>query len=144
MDTFDKSTRSKIMSAVKSRGNKTTERRFRMLLVKNKIKGWKIGDPTVPGKPDFNFRERRIAIFVDGCFWHGCPKCYSAPKTSKLFWREKVNYNRKHDAKISGTLKKTGWLVFRFWEHEVNRQPSAKVKKVLEILARVCRSRKSG
>lgn len=67
--------RSKIMAAIKGRNNKSTELRLRMILVSLGISGWKMQKQGMPGRPDFYFESRKLIIFVDGCFWHGCPKC---------------------------------------------------------------------
>jgi DNA mismatch endonuclease (patch repair protein) len=71
------------------------------------------------GKPDFIFHRERVAIFVDGCFWHGCPTHYKAPSTRSSFWRTKVNTNRARDLRVAKALRRQGWRVLRIWEHEL-------------------------
>ncbi len=73
----------------------------------------------LPGRPDFVFSRHRIAVFVDGCFWHGCPLHYQAPKSRAEFWRRKLVANRTRDQRIDAALSVMGWRVLRFWEHEV-------------------------
>ena len=73
---------SKRMKAVKGKGNKSTEVRFRSMLVRARVRGWKVHPRGIVGKPDFFFPEHRLAVFVDGCFWHGCPRCGHVPKAN--------------------------------------------------------------
>ena len=94
-----------------------------MALVRAGIKGWETNVEELPGKPDFFFHKKNIAVFVDGCFWHGCPKHYRAPKTNRAYWARKVARNRKTDKRKSIELRKEGWTVIRLWEHTI-RKPS--------------------
>ena len=75
--------------------------------------------PTFRVKPDFVFLKSRTAIFVDGCFWHGCPKHATKPANNRTFWRRKLAGNKKRDALVTRTLRRAGWRVFRVWEHEL-------------------------
>jgi DNA mismatch endonuclease (patch repair protein) len=77
--------------------------------------------PTFRVKPDFIFRKSRTAIFVDGCFWHGCPKHATWPAHRAAWWRRKIKGNKKRDALVTRTLRRAGWRVFRVWEHELAR-----------------------
>ena len=72
-------------------------------------------------KPDFVFRSHRLAVFVDGCFWHGCPLHATSPKTNADFWLKKLAANRTRDRLVSRTLRALGWRVLRIWEHELKR-----------------------
>lgn len=120
MDTFDKVTRSRVMRQNKSTGSKSTERRFRSLLMRHRFRGWKIGcGTTLPGRPDIIFVRKRLAIFIDGCFWHGCRRCRTIPNTNRAFWLTKIEGNRKRDKKSVQVLKALGWKVVRLWEHEL-------------------------
>jgi DNA mismatch endonuclease (patch repair protein) len=123
MDRISKEQRSKSMSAVKGRGNKSTEQIFLTILKKNKINGWRRNLKNIPGKPDFIFLNIKTAIFIDGCFWHGCKKHFKAPQTNVSFWKRKIEKNIKHDKIVNRNLKKFGWKVLRFWEHEINKSP---------------------
>src|SRR3954447_12167894 len=67
---------------------------------------------------DVAFTRARVAVFVDGCFWHGCPVHHTVAKTNGDFWAEKVRRNRERDAETDGLLRAAGWRVLRFWEHE--------------------------
>jgi len=103
------------MARIRSRGNRTTELRFVRLLKKHKITGWRRGS-TLPGKPDFVFRKERIAIFVDGDFWHGNPRRFRIPDSNVKYWTAKIDSNRRRDLENNRKLRKLGWRVRRFWE----------------------------
>lgn len=120
MDKISKQARSKIMAAVRGRGNKSTELRMAALLRENGLTGWRRHLP-LAGRPDFAFRKGKIAVFVDGCFWHKCPLCFRAPKTSKAYWTAKIERNTKRDDAVTGQLQDKGWTVFRVWECQLKR-----------------------
>lgn len=85
-------------------------------------------------KPDFTFRRERVVVFVDGCFWHGCPKCYKRPGSNQEFWDNKIAANRKRDRLVSRELKLLGWHVVRVWQHQLV-QPLRIVAKLRNALA---------
>ena len=107
------------MSRIRGKGNASTEQRMIRLFREHGIKGWRRNRP-LPGKPDFVFPKLRIALFVDGCFWHRCPKCYHKPATNADFWEAKIGRNVERDKEVNLELKKRGWKVVRVWEHELN------------------------
>jgi len=113
--------RSATMRAIKGRDNRTTERRLRLALVRAGISGWAVCPKHVPGNPDFWFEQQQLAVFVDGCFWHGCPSCGRSPKSNTEFWTAKIERNRAKDMAASAALEKTGAKVLRIWEHELKR-----------------------
>ncbi|NBX72793.1 MAG: very short patch repair endonuclease [Alphaproteobacteria bacterium] len=115
-DIVSKAKRSEIMSKIRSRGNKRTELAMVNLLRANKITGWRRHYP-IFGKPDFAFPKQKVAIFVDGCFWHGCPKCYRQPRTSRSYWRQKIATNKARDRAVNRVLMKSHWRILRVWEH---------------------------
>jgi len=78
----------------------------------------------LPGRPDFVFVREKVAVFVDGCFWHGCPLHYVAPATRSEFWKNKLETNRARDLKVTTDLIASGWLVIRIWEHELKNETS--------------------
>lgn len=74
----------------------------------------------LPGKPDIAFPSVKVAIFVDGCFWHGCPEHMTWPKNNAEFWKEKIEGNMVRDREVKVDLSEIGWSTLRFWEHEIN------------------------
>jgi len=109
------------MASIRSKGNRTTEDRFVRLLRSAGISGWRrhVG---LPGKPDFVFPKKQLAVFVDGCFWHGCPRCYRLPEDNRPYWRKKVRGNRERDRRNSRLLRRSGWKVLRLWEHSLKNE----------------------
>ena len=118
MDILTKLERSKRMALVKGRGNRSTELRLLELFRVLHIRGWRRGS-RLPGRPDFVFTGQRVAVFVDGCFWHGCPEHYTAPAGNAAFWRKKRRQNAERDRRADIALRKLGWKVMRIWEHEL-------------------------
>lgn len=117
-DRHDKLTsaqRSSNMAAVRSRGNLTTEIAVGRLLTQSGCRGYRKHWKTI-GHPDFAWPSRKIALFVDGCFWHGCPKCYTAPKANHGFWAKKLAVNQERDRNVNSALRAAGWTVIRVWE----------------------------
>lgn len=118
MDTFTPQERSRIMSSVKAKGNKSTELKLLELFKLYKLKGWR-RKYLINGNPDFVFPKARLAIFVDGCFWHGCSEHCRIPKSNKEYWVTKINQNKKRDYKVTKELRGKNWMVIRLWEHEL-------------------------
>lgn len=106
------------MSRIRGRGNKDTELALMKLLRRHHIAGWR-RNQKVFGKPDFVFWHVRLALFVDGCFWHCCPKHFNTPANNRAFWRKKLSANRARDRRVNQTLRRSGWRVVRIWEHEL-------------------------
>jgi DNA mismatch endonuclease (patch repair protein) len=121
------------MAAVRSHGNKRTEIRLAKLLRSAAIKGWRRQQP-VFGKPDFAFAKLRVAVFVDGCFWHGCRKCYRRPASSRKYWDAKVSRNKSRDQLVNRELRKLGWRVFRIWECALAKRPLSCLKRIEKAL----------
>lgn len=115
-DVFTKAKRSQIMAAIRSRGNKDTELKLASILRATRISGWRRHWP-LPGRPDFVFRHQRLAIFVDGCFWHGCPKHGHQPGTNRAYWLPKLRRNKERDKAVTNALRGAGWRVLRIWAH---------------------------
>lgn len=136
VDVFSKKKRSEIMSVIRSKGNRTTEWRIRSRLISARLFGWKVNDSGVFGRPDFVFREEKIAIFVDGYFWHGCKRCRSIPSSNHKFWLTKIERNQARDRLVNRTLKKDDWCVIRFWEHQVRKDPVGCIKKIKVSMAK--------
>ena len=121
--------RSKTMAAIRGKNNRTTELCFRMALVRAGINGWETNAEDLVGKPDFFFRKKRMAVFIDGCFWHGCPKCGHFPKTRSSFWKTKILRNKERDKNNRRKLRRKGIKVVRIWEHSLKdpKQLSLKI-----------------
>ena len=134
MDPVTKEKRSEIMSKIRST-NTGPERKMAVALKQAGIKfvQW----AQLPGKPDFYMADLRLVVSVMGCFWHGCPQHGSSPKTNVKFWRDKIHNNKKRDRRVARQLRNMGFLVLRFWEHEVN----ADVYKCLREVANALESR---
>lgn len=133
-DVFTKEKRSKVMSAIRGWGNKATELRLISIMRKHGVTGWRRNKPLF-GRPDFVFPKFRLAVFVDGCFWHCCPIHSVKPKNNPKFWRDKFQANKKRDQIVNKTLKKSGWNVLRIWEHELQVKFESKVvKRILNSL----------
>lgn len=126
---------SKIMASIKS-----TDTRPEMLLRKNL---WKQGIrgyrkyPKLLGRPDFWFPVHRLVVFIDGCFWHGCPSHCRVPKKNYGYWIEKIANNRRRDFQINEKLQSTGFAVLRIWEHEINGDVSQAAEKIKNLLCEV-------
>ena len=120
-DVFDKAMRSAVMSKVRSKGNKSTELRLIEVFNERGIKGWRRNYP-VKGHPDFVFPKKRIAVFVDGCFWHGHDCRNTRPKQNEDFWSTKRERNMARDTATTEMFEKRGWTVLRIWECELKKK----------------------
>ncbi len=132
MDTFSKVDRSRIMASVKSKNNKSTELKFVSLLKEKNITGWRRNYP-LTGNPDFVFPRSKIAVFIDGCFWHSCPSHCRMPSSNVNYWNDKIEKNKIRDRKITKALKMKDWQVIRIWEHEIKTgKLNRKLKRIIE------------
>lgn len=131
-DIMDKAARSLRMSQIRSTGNKSTELRAAAIFRQYKITGWRRHLP-LPGHPDFAFPKSKVAVFIDGCFWHGCPLCNRPPKTRLEYWGPKIEGNKKRDARVTRELKEKGWRVLRVWECEL-KDPSRLLRSLSRML----------
>jgi DNA mismatch endonuclease (patch repair protein) len=135
MDTLTQRERSKLMAKIRSRGNKNTEVALAKLFRRNKIIGWR-RNQKVFGKPDFIFQKIRLALFVDGCFWHGCPKHGTQPKGNRAFWKNKFARNKARDVLVTRTLRSAKWRALRIWEHELARKNEMRlIQRIQRALA---------
>jgi DNA mismatch endonuclease (patch repair protein) len=112
------------MASIKGKHGKSTERKLRMALIRAGLRGWKLHPQGLQGNPDVYFPKTKIVVFVDGCFWHGCPRCGHVPHTNSAFWRAKFNRNRERDVLSTRALKKLGMKVIRVWEHSLKNSLS--------------------
>jgi DNA mismatch endonuclease (patch repair protein) len=133
-DIFTKAKRSEVMSRVRGRGNKSTELLLVKLFRSQGITNWR-RNQKIFGKPDFVFRKRKLIIFVDGCFWHGCPKHGTQPVGNRSFWKRKFARNKSRDRLVNQTLRRAGWRVLRIWEHELAKKNETRLLR--RILGRL-------
>src|SRR5690242_18199051 len=133
MDFLSKQERSERMRKVRSKGNRSTEWRFRSALMRSRIRGWTLHDPTLVGSPDFVFRENNLVVFIDGCFWHGCRRCKRPlPKSNREYWINKIKSNVRRARKVSRELERQNFIVTRIWEHDLrSRERLAEVVEAL-------------
>jgi DNA mismatch endonuclease (patch repair protein) len=158
-DVFSKRKRSEVMSRIRGRGNKDTELALAKLLRAAGIKGWRrhvqvrsaecgmrrsgahglsrhslataeVTRPTFRVKPDFVFRKARLALFVDGCFWHGCPRHATKPANNRLFWKKKLAGNKTRDRVVNRALRRAGWKAVRIWECDLAKHPERILKRI--------------
>jgi len=135
-DIFSQTKRSEVMSRIKGSGNKDTELRLILIFKAHRITGWR-RKAAVFGKPDFVFpklppspmlrRTSKLAVFVDGCFWHGCPIHAAKPKSNRVFWETKITRNMARDRLVNRALRRIGWRVLRIWEHELTKKNSRRL-----------------
>ncbi len=105
---------------------------------------WRLGvryrlKSALPGRPDLVIAARRVAIFVDGCFWHRCPEHAVAPRTNRDFWKQKLDANVQRDRRTDRELRALGWHVMRYWEHQVKKDPERLAVQVKRRLAELVR-----
>lgn len=107
-----------------------------MALVRSKISGWRLHASDLPGKPDFYFPKNKVAVFVDGCFWHGCVRCGHVPKTRSSFWRAKIQRNKQRHSLVARQLKRNDISVVRIWEHSMKTAVARlkALKRLIKIL----------
>jgi len=122
-----------MMSSIRGKGNASTEWALRARLVANGVSGFTL-HANLPGSPDFAFPEEKVAVFTDGCYWHGCPEHYTQPDNNRSFWAEKIRTNRERDHRVDQELREAGWTVVRIWEHELDRCPGQAVTRVREAI----------
>jgi len=128
--TFGGLSRGKLMSRIRSKGNSTTERRLVMLLRRSGLRGWRRHLP-IAGHPDFVWPSVKVAVFVDGCYWHGhnCGKNIT-PKTNANVWREKISRNKARDRESTRNLRELGWRVIRIWECQLAKNGLRRVGRI--------------
>ncbi len=139
--TFGGLTRSQLMSRVRSRGNKTTELLAAGLFRDNGITGWR-RHANVLGKPDFIWRRSRVAVFIDGCFWHGhgCGRNLT-PQTNVALWRTKITTNRNRDRRHDRELKRLGWKVVRIWECSLANNQARCLDRLKKVISECSQSK---
>lgn len=126
MDTHTSSQRSYNMSKIK-RVNTEPEKIFTKMVYESGLRGYR-KDYKIFGRPDLFFLKSKVAVFVDGCFWHKCKKCYKKPKSNSEYWTKKINNNIARDKIVNRTLFEKGIVVVRIWEHEIQAKNTDIIK----------------
>lgn len=134
-DVFSRAKRSAVMAKIRSSGNRDTELRMMRLLREAGITGWRRGSRRL-GRPDFIFPSGRVVVFVDGCFWHGCPRHFRRPSSRQAYWDAKISRNQKRDREVTRHWRRLGWRVIRLWEHALARKCApAAIRRIRQALA---------
>lgn len=124
-DRIDKATRSRVMASVTSKQNRSTELVMMKILKRNHITAWR-RSTQILGRPDFVWLDKKVALFVDGCFWHGCPNCLRLPSSNRRYWREKILGNVRRDKRVNRKLRNMGWKVLRIRECRLSSSTSVR------------------
>ncbi len=122
------------MAAVRSRGNKATELKLATILRAKGITGWR-RHQRLPGRPDFVFRRARLAVFVDGCFWHGCRWHCRVPQANREYWQRKIARNAARDRRTGRILRAQGWRVLRIWGHSLTAPGAVAARITSDLIA---------
>ena len=133
VDVLTTSQRSYNMSRIRSKGT-NPEKYLEKLLRASKVSGFKKHPKGVVGKPDIYFPQEKVAVFVDGCFWHGCKECFQMPKTHRKFWREKIKSNIHRDRTVNTQLRSQDIKVIRIWDHELKKSPDEAIQRIMSEL----------
>lgn len=129
MDTVTRQMRSFIMSRIRPSDTKL-EVAFRKLIWSRGIRGYR-KNGKVPGRPDIYFPRLRLAVFIDGCFWHGCPMCFQLPKSNRKYWSKKIADNRARDKKIDRKLQWLGISRLHIREHQIEQDIEGAFRRFL-------------
>lgn len=131
MDTINKKIRSAVMARVRS-----TNTRFEQKIMNALKKHGKsfVRHADIAGKPDIISKRKRVAIFLDSCFWHGCRWHCRIPKSRRGYWNAKIKGNKDRAKVVNKILRKDGWQVVRFWEHQFQKNFDANIKKMAKFL----------
>ena len=140
-DFLSRAGRSTLMAKVRGRGNASTELALARVLRAEGLVGWRRqlrlgggrGAAAWKVRPDFVFPRLRWVLFVDGCFWHGCPRCYRTPTNNAQWWEDKIATNRRRDARQSRQLRRMGYSVVRLREHETSEAWVRRLARVLNV-----------
>lgn len=150
-DVFTRAERSAVMAKIRGRDNRATDLRLASLFRHFRITGWRRHVKVVAGarargrnssgklrtrvtRPDFVFAAWRVVVFVDGCFWHSCPKHSTMPQSNRVFWKLKLDNNKQRDLTVTRSLRLAGWIVVRIWEHDLTERPEWCVRKIKRAL----------
>ena len=131
-DKFSKEVRSRIMSSIRAKDTKPEMIIRKILWAKGKR--YRLHDRSVFGTPDICSKSGKVAVFIDGCFWHGCARCYQQPKTNAKFWKKKILDNKSRRKLVITRLREEGWKTMEIWEHEIKSRPHVAANKISKIL----------
>lgn len=127
-DNLTREKRSKVMASIRGKNTKPE------LIIRKRIwaagKRYRIHDRSVSGIPDISNKRKKVAIFIDGCFWHGCNECYKEPLTNTLYWQSKILRNKERRTRVVEELRIKNWTILEFWEHQVIQDPSSIVTMI--------------
>lgn len=132
MDVVSKRKRSEIMRAIKSKDSKM-ELSLRKLLNSCGFR-YRKNVSRLPGKPDIAFIGKKVVVFLDSCFWHGCKRHCRLPSSNRKYWVAKIKKNKERDRSVNKRYKSLGWRVLRFWEHDLNKDISKITDKILRLV----------
>lgn len=126
------------MARIRGHGNRSTELVLRLELVRAGLSGWRLRPADVAGRPDFWFSDAKVAVFVDGCFWHCCSRCrIPVPSTNATYWTVKLSGNKRRDEAVTRALRGEGIRVLRIWEHDLvtSKGRSRAIRRITAALA---------
>jgi len=131
VDNLSKEKRSKVMTSIRGKNTKP-ELMIRKMLWSRGVR-YRIHDRTVFGSPDVSIKKKKLAIFIDGCFWHGCSTCFKEPKTNVGFWRSKIENNKNRRMIVKKELRKQKWKVVEIWEHDIKNKPDFALGQIMRV-----------
>ena len=131
-DKFSKEVRSRIMSSIRGKNTKPELAVRKILWMQGKR--YRVHDRSVFGTPDISNKSKRLAVFIDGCFWHGCSRCYKEPKSNTEYWRSKITRNKNRRKLVRSKLSEQGFTMLQFWEHQVLSNPGKVVEGISSYL----------
>jgi DNA mismatch endonuclease (patch repair protein) len=134
MDRIDKETRSRVMATVRSK-NTRLEEKLTVILNTAGLTEYIRYAQGLPGTPDIAFEKQKVAVFLDSCFWHGCPKHLRRPSSNTEYWQAKIERNIKRDCRQRAALRRLGWSVMRVWEHDL-KKPEKITKRIYQVLVK--------
>lgn len=133
MDTVPRETRSRTMRAVHSQDTRL-ELAFRQALTARGLRGYRVSPRHILGRPDVAYPGLRLTIFVDSCFWHGCPEHCRRPSSNTEYWHAKIARNAERDKRVATSLGEQGWTVLRIWEHDLTDNLPDTIERVAAVL----------
>lgn len=143
-DVFTPEKRSDVMSRIRGRGNRDTELKLARLFRVHHVTGWrrqqrvrvrvKNRSAELTVHPDFIFPSLHVAVFVDGCFWHGCPKHSKIPENNRDFWMDKLSANKSRDRLVNRAMRQVGWQIIRIWEHDLAKRPEFCIRRIRKAI----------